>query len=215
MNYKKLHAFFGGTFDPIHFGHLKPIEIIANNIGIKKIMLLPNKEPLYRSKLVASPSQRIKMINYAILNKPLFNIDMRELNGNQPSRTVITLENIRSEINSNQPLIFIIGEDSLLNINTWYRWQDILSLCHLVVYKRFSYQIKMHTIYMQNWLNKNITSNIHKIHHSPSGYIFIANTCLYKISSTQIKKFYSQGISCKNLLPSSIIEYIKLKGLYS
>lgn len=209
----ELHAVFGGTFDPVHYGHLRPVEALAQQVGLKKVTLLPNNVPPHRPQPEATPAQRVAMLQCAIAGLPLFDIDQRELAREAPSWTVTTLESLRAE-RGQQPLGFIIGQDSLLSIATWHRWQDLLSLCHLLVCQRPGYATRMDTPDMQCWLEQHLAPDVLDLHQKPAGYIWLADTPLYNISATEIRQRRHQGIACDDLLPEAVIAYIERTGLY-
>ena len=104
-----LQALFGGTFDPIHYGHLQTVEALARQVGLRQVTLLPNNVPPHRPQPEASAAQRVAMVELAIADRPLFNLDTRELARQTPSWTVETLEQLRAERGAAQPLAFIIG----------------------------------------------------------------------------------------------------------
>ena len=114
----KLQALFGGTFDPIHYGHLKPVEILANQIGLSRVIIMPNNVPPHRPQPEATSEQRKLMVELAIADKPLFVLDERELRRDTPSFTADTLQQWRQEQGADKPLAFIIGQDSLLTFPT-------------------------------------------------------------------------------------------------
>ncbi|WP_405424757.1 nicotinate-nucleotide adenylyltransferase [Pantoea stewartii] len=208
-----LHALFGGTFDPIHFGHLRPAEALAQQTGLARVTLLPNNVPPHRPQPEASPQQRLAMLRCAIRDLPLFDIDTRELQRDTPSWTVDTLEAIRAE-RGDQPLGFIIGQDSLLTLAKWHRWQDLLSLCHLLVCQRPGYPTEMATPDMQDWLDRHVIHNPQELQQRPAGGIWLAETPRYAISATEIRKRRHQHLACDDLLPASVIDYIDRAGLY-
>lgn len=210
-----LHALFGGTFDPIHFGHLHPVEALAHQVGLQQVTLLPNNVPPHRPQPEASATQRVAMVKLAIADRPLFRLDPRELQRSAPSWTVETLAELRQERGSQQPLAFIIGQDSLLTLHKWHRWQDLLSLCHLLVCKRPGYPAAMETDEMQQWLNNHLAPDAHALHHQPAGSIFLADTPLVSISATEIRQRRHLGESCDDLLPAAVSAYIDREGLYS
>ncbi|ORM68410.1 nicotinate-nucleotide adenylyltransferase [Pantoea rwandensis] len=210
----KLHALFGGTFDPIHYGHLRPVEALAQQVGLKKVTLLPNNVPPHRPQPEASAQQRVAMLRCAIGDRPLFDIDTRELERETPSWTVATLEALRAERGAEQPLGFIIGQDSLLTLAKWHRWQDLLSLCHLLVCQRPGYATQMETDEMQQWLDAHRAHTPQQLHHSPAGHIWLADTPLFDISATEIRQRRHSGRSCADLLPDAVIDYIDRAGLY-
>jgi len=210
----KLHALFGGTFDPIHYGHLRPVEALAGQIGLKKVTLLPNNVPPHRPQPQASAAQRVAMLQCAIADRPLFDIDTRELARSTPSWTVATLEALRAERGAQQPLGFIIGQDSLLTLHKWHRWQDLLSLCHLLVCKRPGYATQLETPALQQWLVAHQAQDPQQLHHAPAGYIWLADTPLFDISATEIRQRRHAGQPCTDLLPDAVIAYIDRAGLY-
>jgi len=209
-----LQALFGGTFDPIHFGHLRPVEALAAQLNLQQVTLLPNNVPPHRPQPEASPAQRVKMISLAIADHPLFNIDQRELNRQTPSWTIETLIDIRRERGKQQPLGFIIGQDSLLTLHKWHRWQELLDYCHLLVCKRPGYAEEMATPEQQRWLDSHRTKNISQLHQQPAGSVFLAETALWPISATEIRTRRHAGLPCDNLLPASVIRWIDQQKLY-
>lgn len=210
----ELHALLGGTFDPVHFGHLRPAEALAAQIGLTRVLLLPNNVPPHRPQPEASPTQRVEMLRCAIRDRPLFDIDTRELMRETPSWTVATLEELRAERGPQQPLGFIIGQDSLLSLSGWHRWQELLSLCHLLVCKRPGYPAEMGSPEMQRWLEDNLAVNAQQLHQQPAGFIWLADTPLVDISATEIRQRRRQKLACDDLLPAAVIDYIDRTGLY-
>lgn len=210
----ELHALFGGTFDPIHFGHLRPVEALAQQTGLARVLLLPNNVPPHRPQPEASPTQRVAMLRCAIRDLPLFAIDTRELERDTPSWTVSTLETLRQERGPQQPLGFIIGQDTLLTLGKWHRWEELLSLCHLLVCKRPGYPAQMATPEMQHWLDTHLARDIQQLHQQPAGSIWLADTPLLDISASEIRHRRHHGLSCDDLLPAAVIDYINHAGLY-
>ncbi|RLM24034.1 nicotinic acid mononucleotide adenylyltransferase [Brenneria alni] len=209
-----LTAFFGGTFDPIHFGHLRPVTALAKIVGLKQIVLLPNNVPPHRAQPEASPQQRQYMVELAVEANPLFVVDDRELQRQQPSYTIDTLETLRAEKGSAAPLAFIIGQDSLQTLHQWHRWQDILKVCHLLVCARPGYRSELETPALQQWLEAHQTQSTHALHRQSHGLIFLADTPLVTISATEIRQRRQQGLSCDDLLPPTVLRYINEQGLY-
>ena len=209
-----LHALFGGTFDPIHYGHLNTVQALAQEVGLQQVTLLPNNVPPHRPQPEASAAQRVAMVKLAIVDRPLFNLDTRELERQTPSWTVETLEQLRAERGDHQPLAFIIGQDSLLSLHKWHRWQQLMDLCHLLVCQRPGYANTMPTPALQRWLEQHQTHNADALHHQPAGLIWLADTPLVPISATEIRTRRHQGLPCDDLLPHAVIDYIDQQGLY-
>lgn len=207
-------ALYGGTFDPIHYGHLRPVEALSGLIGLKEVIWLPNNIPPHRPQPEASSQQRLEMVQLALEPYSSFKVDTRELEKPTPSYTIETLRDFRKEIGDKQPLAFIIGQDSLLSINTWHQWDKLLDVCHLLVCARPGYQTHFENTQMQTWLTQHQTKQQEDIHCLPSGKIFLADTPLYNISATDIRARHKAGLNCHDLLPNSVEDYIRQQQLY-
>ncbi|WAS99875.1 nicotinate-nucleotide adenylyltransferase [Rouxiella chamberiensis] len=209
-----LMALFGGTFDPVHFGHLRPVEQLAHEIDLEKVILLPNNVPPHRPQPEATAAQRLKMAQLAIEGNPLFSVDSRELQRDTPSYTIETLETLRKERGNRQPLAFIIGQDSLLTLYKWHRWEALLDVCHLVVLGRPGYARELTTPELQRWYEAHKREDARQLREHPHGFIYQANTPLLDISATEIRTRRHEGRDCSDLLPSAVERYIDSQGLY-
>ncbi len=212
---RALHAFFGGTFDPIHYGHLKPLESLAIEIGIKRVILLPNFVPPHRIPPQASALQRLNMVELAITENPLFTVDDRELYYTIPSYTINTLKALRAEPDTlMSPIAFIIGQDSLLTLYKWHDWDSFLDLCHLLVLARPGYYPHFKRPDLQQWLESHRITNAMLLRQKLHGYIYLAHTPELNISSTEIRKRHHNRLKYDHLLPCAVHRYIELHGLY-
>lgn len=212
-----LTALFGGTFDPIHYGHLRPAISLAQEVGLKQIVLLPNKIPPHKPHPIATIKQRLTMLALAIEDMPLFTIDTREIapnDANRPSYTIDTLQQWRNENGKTASLAFIIGQDSLLNLPSWHKWQSLLDYCHLIICQRPNYAARTDNVEFQQWIDKNRTNNVKHLHDSAQGYIYFSHTPLEDISATQIRQKIKDQQSCEDLLPLKVRQYIQQQGLY-
>lgn len=207
-------ALFGGTFDPIHYGHLKPVMALANEIPLSHIYLLPNNVPPHRPQPEATTEQRLMMLQLAIQDNPLFSIDERELHRKTLSYTIDTLVEVRQACGPERPFAFIIGQDSLLTLHTWERWEEFLSLCHLIVCRRPGYPSTFKDKTLKTWLIDHHIASPEKLRTAPHGYIYLANTPLLDISATYIRQRLRSGTNCDDLLPKEVQLYIREQGLY-
>ncbi|WP_421595573.1 nicotinate-nucleotide adenylyltransferase [Rahnella sp. PD4] len=211
---EKLLAFFGGTFDPIHYGHLKPVSALAAQAGFDQVILLPNNVPPHRPQPEATPQQRLQMAKLAVADNALFSVDPRELAVDTPSYTIETLATLRKEHGDKCPLAFIIGQDSLLTLHKWHRWESLLDFCHIVVMARPGYQEQLDTPELQKWYDTHRVNNADALKQKPAGFIYQANTPLLDISATEIRERRHAGLECSDLLPSAVERYIESQGLY-
>lgn len=215
LNPSELHAFFGGTFDPIHYGHLRPLEALALEIGLKRIILLPNFVPPHRTQPHANALQRLKMVELAITANSLFTVDDRELHYTIPSYTINTLQALRTEpATEMSPIAFIIGQDSLLTFDKWHSWGSFLDLCHLLVLARPGYYPYFKRPDLQQWLESHRITNAMLLSQKLHGYIYLAHTPELNISSTEIRERHHNRLKYDDLLPYAVHRYIKMHGLY-
>ncbi|MGB3255228.1 nicotinate-nucleotide adenylyltransferase [Buttiauxella gaviniae] len=210
----RLCALYGGTFDPIHYGHLRPVEALAKQVALQQVTIMPNNVPPHRPQPLANSQQRKTMVELAISGNSLFKLDDRELQRETPSYTVETLEQLRAEIGAEQPLAFIVGQDSLLSLQRWHRWETLLTLCHLLVCQRPGYSLSMNTPEEQQWLEAHQTDSVEELHSQPAGQIYLAQTPMYDISATAIRQRLEQHQTCDDLLPPAVAEFIRQHHLY-
>jgi len=202
----------GGTFDPIHYGHLRMALTLLEILSLNEIRFIPCKQPLLKETARATTSQRLKMLQIATHNQAGFSVDERELKRNSPSYTVDTLRSIRNE-HPAASLFFIIGSDILSELTQWHRWQDILTLSHLIVVTRPGYQPPQSgeiATYLKNHLVKNKNELLEK----PHGSIWIQPLPLLEISSSDIRKQIMSNQNPRYLLPDEVIAYIRDEGIY-
>lgn len=214
VDMSSLQALYGGTFDPVHYGHLKPVEILANLIGLQRVITMPNNVPPHRPQPEATSEQRKEMLALAIADKPLFQLDERELRRDTPSYTSQTLQEWRAERGPTQPLGFIIGQDSLLNFPSWHQYETILQNSHLIVCRRPGYPLTMKEEQHQAWLDTHLTNDVEDLHTLPAGKIYLAETPWFDISATLIRERLQQDLSCDDMLPAPVLNYIHQHGLY-
>jgi len=214
VDMKQLQALFGGTFDPVHYGHLKPVEALANQIGLSRVIIMPNNVPPHRPQPEATSAQRKHMVELAIADKPLFALDERELKRESPSYTAQTLKDWREEQGPIRPLAFIIGQDSLLSFPTWHDYDTILDNSHLIVCRRPGYPLTMADPTHQQWLTSHLTHDVDDLHALSAGKIYLAETPWFNISATLIRERLEQGQACDDLLPAAVLDYIISQRLY-
>jgi nicotinate-nucleotide adenylyltransferase len=212
---------FGGTFDPIHNGHIFPVIEGAKKANIKKVALMPCYIPSHKNPAVASTEDRLNMVKLICADNPLFYPDSRDINRGKPTFSVDSLKEIR-EAMPTTPLCFFIGSDSLQNLVTWHNWPTLFSLCHFIVCERNENvvddaednSLKLHAPKLQALLDKRQTFTPMALHNSLAGYIYIANTQTLMVSSTQIRQILAKKQSTESFLPLKILDYIQQHKLY-
>jgi nicotinate-nucleotide adenylyltransferase len=207
----------GGTFDPIHLGHTQSAQAVANELGLTKVLLIPAHIPPHKASadLVphASAKQRAAMVEIACQQSSLFSCDTRELLRSGHSYTVDTLKELKQQY-PHRPLYFIIGMDSLMTFTRWHLYQEILTLCHLVVNSRPNYpfeQLNKATIAL---LTKHQDTDLYTLKNVESGNIYFAKANLFDVSSTQIRHHLANHSSLHMQLLPEISDFIDKNKLY-
>ena len=203
-----LIGLLGGTFDPVHFGHLRAALEIYQQLQLKEVRFIPCQQPVHKAPAVASAEQRLAMLRIAISDHSMFSIDERELHRATPSYMIETIESMRQE-DPVTPFCLIIGMDALADFCTWKRWEDILKLNHLVI------AFRPGNFLFPEVLKPRLCTNPQVLRESRGGKIFLQATTVLDIASTRIRSDMKEGMDCSYLLPEAVYQYIHEKHLYS
>lgn len=203
----------GGTFDPIHFGHLRTALELYQTLDLAEVRLVPCYQPVHRKSPIATPAQRLAMVHCAIADEPALVVDDCEIRRQGPSYMIETLQTIQQQ-KPNTPLCLIMGIDALLGFSSWHRYQDILTLAHLVIAHRPQYHLPQTGI-IADLLKKHLIQSPTALHSALSGYILLHPVTPLEISATDIRKQIAKGQSPRFLLPDPVYRYIEEHGVYS
>ncbi len=206
-------GFLGGTFDPIHFGHLRPALEIQQALNLQSLYLLPNYIAPHKEKSLANTQQRIEMVKLAIQETPELQLNTQELLRSTPSYTIDTLKLLRQQY-PETPICFIMGMDSLINFDSWYQYQEILDYCHIVVSHRPGWDPTFNEV-VSALLTKHQIQNPALLHSALAGYIYFQSTSQLAISSSQIRDLLAAKRSINFLTPQSVCTYIKEQHCYT
>ncbi|EQB2602190.1 nicotinate-nucleotide adenylyltransferase [Aeromonas salmonicida] len=202
----------GGTFDPIHIGHLRPAIDARDALGLAEIRLIPNHIPPHKANPFCSSEQRLAMVRLAAAENPGFVVDERELKRDKPSYTIDTLMALRKEL-PDTPLCFLMGMDSLLTLPSWHRWQALLDYAHLVVSVRPGWQPDYPTK-VADLLARHHTTDATALHRRLAGHIWLADNLPIALSATRLRELLAARQDPRYLLPASVADYIRQQGLY-
>jgi len=192
----------GGTFDPIHNGHLGIAEAACRELGLARVLFVPARDPRLKGGRSIAPSQhRVEMVKLAISAYPRYNISYVDLKRNGQSYTVDTLTDLRGELGSTADLYFIMGMDAMEGLPGWREPGRIIKMCHMVVAKRPG--VDMVDL---KALEKRLTGISEKV--------IVIDNDLYDINSTGIRRRVSGGNSINGLVPDAVDRYIRENGLY-
>ncbi len=207
LNKAAVIGILGGTFDPVHFGHLRSAIECAEAFGLSEVRLMPCN-PVHRHSPIASKDDRKKMLELAVASSNIITIDERELNGINPTYSIDTLRQIRAESGSESALYFAVGVDAFNAIETWKDWQELFELVNFIVMYR-----PATTLTISNPLIKDRIAIFEGI-HKPAGTIYELAVSALDISSTKIRQLVKQHHSIEYLLPEAVQHYIHQQELY-
>lgn len=197
---------FGGTFDPIHFGHLRLAEEMADALHLSQVRFMPAGQPPHRAAPRTAAHHRTAMVQRAIAGNPRFVLDTRELEKPTPSYTVETLEALRAEFGEAQPLFLLLGADAFLGLPGWHRWQSLFTLAQLAVASRPGAALSVDT------LTEPLRGEVMK-QTTTQAVRFLDMTPL-TISATLIRAQLAHNRSARYLLPDPVRAYIDEHQLY-
>lgn len=206
---------FGGTFDPVHFGHLRLAEEARELLGLAGILWVPAGQPSHRGEPRVAAARRLDMVRLAIAGNPHFHVDAGEVEAGQPSYTVPTLERLRNIYGREQSLVLLVGADAFAGLPAWHRWREIFDLAHVGVAHRPGFPV------LEDSLPGELAGEFRRRRVEPAvfrqqaagGIASFAMTQL-AISATQIRKLLMNGFSSRYLLPAAVLEYIDFNHLY-
>lgn len=210
---------FGGTFDPIHYGHLRVAEEIAEMTSLQEMRFIPASIPRLRCTPVAAFQHRAAMLRVAIQGNSRFVLDGREIRRGGVSYSVESLLELKRELGEEVILCFIIGADAFMKLAEWHRWRELFGLCHFIIAARPGHPPTINHDALpqelaeecaQRWVSEEDSLN-----QATSGLIFVAPTTLLDISATTIRTRVAAGKSIRYLIPDAVLDYIAANHLYS
>ena len=210
---RKTIGIFGGTFDPIHIGHLRMALELKQQLGLDEMRLLPCHKPPHRHAPQVSSQQRADMLRIALRTCPELQLDERELARDKPSYTFDTLQDFRQELGADVSLVLCMGEDAFAGLPSWHRWQELIQLAHIVVIARPGWTLPQ-TGDVRDLIGRH-AGKADALAQQPAGSIVLQSLRLLPISATEIRQQISTGHSAQFLVPEGVWDYICEHNLYS
>jgi len=206
-------ALFGGTFDPVHYGHLRCADEARKKLKLNSLYLLPASIPPHRTTPRATAEQRMEMLQLAQAEFSQLLIDDREYRREGPSYMVDTLQELRQEF-PQRPLLLLLGQDAANELHSWHDWQQLFTLAHIVILTRPG-QKEAYRQDLARQMQRREVSDIQDLAATEAGAVLKLEVTPIDISATTIKSIIRLGRSPRSMLPDAVLEYIERQQLYS
>jgi len=207
-----LTALFGGTFDPVHYGHLRAAWEVREFLGVETFRFLPAGQPPHRPEPVTDARHRVAMLELALADWPGSAVDRREVDRAGPSYMTDTLKACRQSL-GDAPLALVVGEDSAATLDTWHLWQDLPELAHLVIMRRPGPEQPWSGALRETMAGRRV-HDVEALRSRPAGHWLTVQVTPLDISSSGIRAMLQAGRSPRFLLPPAVLSYIRRHGLY-
>ena len=205
-------ALFGGTFDPVHYGHLRCANEVRQKLALKNLYLLPAGTPAHRETPLATAGQRLQMLQLALPEFPYLAIDDRETRRSGPSYMIDTLRELRTEF-PQRPILLLIGQDAANLLHTWFEWEKLFTFAHIIIMTRPAMTTRYrHDLAKQ--INGRLIFDVQDLFGTKAGNVLQIEVTSIDISATAIKKLICFGRSPGSMLPGSVLEFISENHLY-
>lgn len=215
----------GGTFDPIHNGHLRLAQEALEQCNLASVRFIPGGTPPHRNAPYAGAQQRLDMVRLAAQRNASFVVDDREIYRTGPCYTVDTLTALRAELGAQQPLCLLMGGDAFLLLHTWHQWKKLFELAHIIVMQRGPFSSN-NGLPLGNAMNNadaalrdeyhaRLAPAPHVLHDSHAGAILVADMPALEISATDIRRRCAEKKNIHYLLPDTVVDYIHSHHLYT
>ena len=204
---------FGGTFDPIHYGHLRTAFELLLALRLQQVRFLPTGNPPHREQTLADAEQRLEMVRVAVAGQPGFTVDDREVRRSGLSYSVDTLTELRAEF-PQRPLCLLLGMDAFLGLPHWHRWRDIFDLAHVVVAHRPGWKAPTQGPLGELMVDRG-TGAIRDLHDALAGRIFVHAVTQLEISSTELRQVILGGGDTRYLVPDSVRDLLRQLKCYA
>jgi nicotinate-nucleotide adenylyltransferase len=209
---------FGGTFDPIHHGHLRLAQEALEQCGFSAVRFIPSGTPPHRAAPLAKAEHRLNMVKLAINGQPGFSVDEREVHRTDKCYSVDTFGTLRAELGAEQSLCLLLGSDAFLQLHTWHQWQKLFELTHIVVMQRPGQPVGNAIVKADESLRQQYQTRLapspRLLHETASGHIVVLDMPQLDISATDIRCRAAQNKNLRYLLPDAVAHYIHTNKLY-
>jgi nicotinate-nucleotide adenylyltransferase len=204
---------FGGTFDPIHYGHLRTAFELWQELRLAEVRFMPTGSPPHREQPYATPEMRLDMVKAAVASQAAFVVDDREIRRTGVSYSVDTLTEVRKEF-PDRSLCLLLGMDAFLGLPNWHRWRELLNLAHIVVAHRPGWKAPTMGPLGEVMVDHG-TGTIRDLHENPSGRVYVHAVTQLEISSTELRQLIIAGRDPQYLVPEEVRQIIRETRCYA
>jgi nicotinate-nucleotide adenylyltransferase len=204
---------FGGTFDPIHYGHLRTAFELWQSLKLAEVRFLPTGNPPHRERTLADALLRVAMVKAAVTGQTSFTVDDREVRRAGMSYTVDTLTELRQEY-PQRPLCLLLGMDAFLGLPNWHRWRELFELAHVVVAHRPGWKAPTKGPLGEVMVDRG-TGSVRELQARPGGRIYVHAVTQLEISSTELRQIIDAGRDPRYLVPDAVRDIIRESGCYA
>ena len=212
MSQRRAIGILGGTFDPVHCGHIAIAQDFKHHLQLDEMRLVPARAPPHRAQPQASDADRLAMLRLATTNTGLL-VDERELQRGGASYTIDTLASLRQELGADTALVLCLGQDAFAQLDTWQRWRELTGFAHIAVATRAGQSIALNPA-VRTLLAAHQASSVQALTNSPAGCIALAQLSQIPVSSTQVRQALASTRTSVDVHPD-VLHYIQQRGLYS
>ena len=209
-------ALLGGSFDPVHNGHVALGALFAKLLAPDELRIIPAGNPWQKSSLRASALDRVAMLELAFAEASLqVTMDLQEIERNAPTYTVDTLRNVRAQLGPAASLVFLIGADQLLHLDTWRDWRHLFDLAHIGVAARPGFSLAGAALPPAVAIElQQRQGSLEQLRNTPSGHAYVAQALAVDVSSTQVRAALQRGEQANSLISPVVLDYIQQHNLY-
>jgi len=204
---------FGGTFDPIHYGHLRTAFELWQALRLAQVRFLPTGDPPHRGPTQASAELRLQMVRAAVAGQSAFVVDDREMRRSGVSYSVDTLLDLRREF-ADRSLCLLLGMDAFLGMPNWHRWREIFDLAHVVVAHRPGWKAPITGPLGEVMVDRG-TGSVRDLHQSKAGRVYVLAVTQLEIASTDLRQLISANRDLRYLVPDAVRDLIFTTGCYA
>ncbi|WP_455208203.1 nicotinate-nucleotide adenylyltransferase [Kaarinaea lacus] len=208
---------FGGTFNPVHWGHIRTALELRNVLAMDVMLMVPCGIPPHREEPDTDPELRLAMLKAAVAEYDELQVDDRELKRAGPSYTIDTLQSLREE-KGNIPFGLCVGVDAFIHLDTWHQWESLIELAHIIVVHRPGWPInsleQQVSANLKKMIYEHVVTDSTRLHKKAAGYVLMQKVTDIDISSSAIRRCLAAGMPVEGMVPKNVLQIIERNKLY-